>query len=154
MPRRVASSPEQMACIATALGCVSVLVGLAASARRAVSCVFPTAENESSVRTSVDSGCRLRRSRLSGSSASGISRRMRMTMSLMASNTDWIARPTPRKKSTTGCRKLMMPSAMDWKIPVNQRQMPTKNCPTPRKKLPMDSTAPAMAFGSVSVNQR
>ena len=29
--RRVASSPEQMACIATALGCVSVLVGLAAS---------------------------------------------------------------------------------------------------------------------------
>lgn len=130
------------------------IADVAASARVAVSCVFPTAAKESSVRTSVESGWRLSRSRLSGSSASGMFRRMRMTMSLMASNTDWMARPTPRKKSTTGCRKLMMPSAMAWKIPTNQRQMPTKNSPMPRKKPPMAAMAPLMASGSVSVNHR
>ena len=81
-------------------------------------------------------------------------RKSRMTKSRMLSNTRLMARPTPRKKSTTGCRKLMIPSAMRLKRLRNHRPMPTKNCPMARKKPTTVLIADEMAFGRVSVNQR
>src|SRR5690606_39024945 len=111
------------------------IADVAASERAAVLSVPPIAAKLSSVRTSVESGDRFRRSRLAGKSASGILRRSLMTKSAMASNTALMARPTPRKKSTTGDRKPLMPSAMERNSPMNHRPMPTKNWPIARKKL-------------------
>ena len=136
---------------------VSAAAGIeevAASARLAVASVRPTASKLSSVRTSLESGVRFSRSRLDGKSASGILRSSLMTKSRMPSKTRWMARPTPLKKSTTGERKLLMPSAMERNSPMNQRPMPTKNWPMARKKPTTVAMAFEMALGSVSVNQR
>lgn len=77
-----------------------------------------------------------------------------MTKSRRASKTDLMVRPMPTKKSTTGRKKLLMPSAMVLKRFENQRPMPTKKLPMARKKPTTPSMADEMAAGSVSVNQR
>jgi len=65
-----------------------------------------------------------------------------------------MASTMPVKKSTTGWKNALMPSAMDWKRSRNQRPISEKNSPTLAKKPVIVSQAERSAAGRSSANHR